>query len=99
MSILSRILIALLVVVVLAVASLAVALSHNSPCGPSPTTVRVAAGEGRGLPLLRLRGCRPDREHRQTGSRVPMACWCVSTPHRSIRWTGTFCAASPTSCA
>ncbi len=37
MSILSRILLALLVVVVLAVASLAIALSHDSPCGPSPT--------------------------------------------------------------
>jgi len=38
MSILSRILLALLAVIVLAVASLAVAVSHNSACGPSPTT-------------------------------------------------------------
>ncbi len=37
MSILSRILLALLVVVVLAIASLGIALSHNSACGPSPT--------------------------------------------------------------
>ena len=38
MSTLSRILLALLAVIVLAVASLAVAVSHNSACGASPTT-------------------------------------------------------------
>jgi NADPH:quinone reductase-like Zn-dependent oxidoreductase len=37
MSTLSRIFLALLVVVLLAAASLAIALSHNSPCGPSPS--------------------------------------------------------------
>jgi NADPH:quinone reductase-like Zn-dependent oxidoreductase len=37
MSILSKILLALLGVVVLAVASLAIAISHDSACGPSPT--------------------------------------------------------------
>ncbi|HEV2701174.1 MAG TPA: NAD(P)-dependent alcohol dehydrogenase [Steroidobacteraceae bacterium] len=37
MSIISRVLLALLGVVVLAVAAIAVAVSHNSACGPSPT--------------------------------------------------------------
>jgi NADPH:quinone reductase-like Zn-dependent oxidoreductase len=37
MSILSKILLALLVVILLAVASLAIAVSHDSACGPSPT--------------------------------------------------------------
>ena len=38
MRIISKILIGLLVLVVLAVTSLAVAISHNSPCGPAPAT-------------------------------------------------------------
>lgn len=37
MSILSKILLAVLVIIVLAVTSLAIAVSHNSACGPSPT--------------------------------------------------------------
>ena len=38
MKIISKILLGLLVLVVLAVASLAVAISHNSPCGPASAT-------------------------------------------------------------
>jgi NADPH:quinone reductase-like Zn-dependent oxidoreductase len=37
MPLLSRVLLALLAVVLLAVASLAIALSHDTPCGPSPS--------------------------------------------------------------